>query len=104
MKYTIQDAIDAARLIEPELARRGLHASVGGSLMYRGDSEKDIDLIIYRHNPGDAPMAQPVSASVEAAALVAGFTVDHQRSGSGRRNREVLVTWWGEKRIDLIIA
>lgn len=103
MKYTIQDAVDAARLIEPELARRGLHVAIGGSLMYRGDSEKDIDLIVYSHNPRET-LSQTVLASVEAAALVAGFSVDRERTGSGRRNREVLVTWWGEKRVDLIIA
>ena len=103
IKYSIQDAIDAARALEPELARRGLHASIGGSLMYRGDSEKDIDLVIYRHNPRE-PLSQTVATSVEAAAMVAGFTVDQQRTGSGRRNREVLVTWWGDKRVDLIIA
>lgn len=50
MKYTTQDALDIARQLEPLLVPHGIHVAIGGSLVYRGDSEKDIDIFLYPHN------------------------------------------------------
>jgi hypothetical protein len=51
MKYTLQDAFAIVQSIEPALAGIGYHAAIGGSLAYRGSSDKDIDIIIYPHEP-----------------------------------------------------
>lgn len=50
MKYTLQDGADVCKAIEPAIAAIGIHAAIGGSLAYRGDSTKDIDIILYPHN------------------------------------------------------
>ena len=50
MKYRLEDGHNVCMKLEPELAKIGLHAAIGGSLAYRGDSEKDIDIILYPHN------------------------------------------------------
>lgn len=48
--YTTQDAIEIAQRLEPIFAKLNLHIAIGGSCVYRGYSEKDIDVFIYPHN------------------------------------------------------
>lgn len=50
MPYTTLDAVEIARKLEPEASKWGLHIAIGGSCVYRGWSEKDIDVFIYPHN------------------------------------------------------
>lgn len=51
MKYTLNDAVTIAARLEPLIAKRfNLHLAIGGSCVYRGHSEKDIDVFIYPHN------------------------------------------------------
>ena len=45
-----EDAFWVIERLEPELAKIGAHCALGGSVAYRGESEKDLDLIIYPHN------------------------------------------------------
>lgn len=48
--YTTQDAIEIAQKLEPVFAAINLHIAIGGSCVYRGHSEKDIDVFIYPHS------------------------------------------------------
>lgn len=50
MTYTLDDAIRHARPLEAPMAALGFHVAIGGSLVYRGTSEKDIDIFIYEHS------------------------------------------------------
>jgi hypothetical protein len=50
MKYRLEDGHNVCIKIELQLSKIGLHAAIGGSLAYRGDSNKDIDIILYPHN------------------------------------------------------
>ena len=50
MKYTTSQAVQICTELEPFLAEKGYHAAIGGSLAYRGTSNKDIDIILYPHN------------------------------------------------------
>lgn len=47
MRYTIQHAIEIAKELEPVMANIDMHVAIGGSLAYRGTSEKDIDIYLY---------------------------------------------------------
>ena len=50
MMYTLQDAVAIAKQLEaPVYARFGLHIAIGGSCVYRGTSEKDVDIFLYPH-------------------------------------------------------
>lgn len=42
--------MDIAQDLEPILSLNGFHCAIGGSLVYRGSSTKDIDIFIYPHN------------------------------------------------------
>lgn len=50
MKYTLEIAVDICREIEAKLVPLGYHCALGGSCLYRGNSEKDVDIIIYPHD------------------------------------------------------
>lgn len=50
MTYTIEHALNIARQLEPTMARYGIHVAIGGSLVYRGTSDKDIDIFLYPHD------------------------------------------------------
>jgi hypothetical protein len=50
MKYTTSQAVQICTELEPILAEKGYHAAIGGSLAYRGTSNKDIDILLYPHN------------------------------------------------------
>ncbi len=39
--------------LEPKLAEVGAHLALTGGVLYRGSSEKDLDLIIYPHTKSD---------------------------------------------------
>lgn len=47
---TLTDAVEFCREIEPTLARIGYHCGLTGSCLYKGESSKDMDIIIYPHN------------------------------------------------------
>ena len=51
MKHTTEEAVRLATYLEPILAKVGYHCGITGSTLYKGGSNKDIDVIIYPHNP-----------------------------------------------------
>lgn len=52
MKYTRELGIEICEKLEAELVPLGLHVALSGSLLYRGESNNDIDIIIYPHDWG----------------------------------------------------
>lgn len=73
---TAADGLTLIKLLEPQVAPLGLHLALGGSLAYRGTSEKDIDIMVYTHSKEPLSCEQffkllnPVLES-------AGFVSDH---------------------------
>ena len=61
--WTREEAIWVVERLEPLLAEVGAHCALSGSVMYRGTSDKDLDLIIYPHanKPLDVQENSPVS-------------------------------------------
>jgi hypothetical protein len=47
--WTLEQAITEIRSLEPKLAAIGFHCALNGSVLYRGESQKDLDLIVYPH-------------------------------------------------------
>lgn len=43
-----------AERLEPKMAEHGAHIALGGSVLYRGTSEKDLDILVYPHTRNDA--------------------------------------------------
>lgn len=47
--WTREQAFWVIELLEPLLANAGAHCALNGSVLYRGSSTKDLDLIVYPH-------------------------------------------------------
>lgn len=45
-----EDAVELLSKFEAFLAKQGYHCALGGSVLYRGNSEKDLDVIVYPHH------------------------------------------------------
>src|SRR3954468_23467313 len=45
--WTLEQAITTLRLLEPKLRERGAHCALAGGVMAKGESWKDLDIIIY---------------------------------------------------------
>ncbi len=52
-KFELEDGICICKLLEPVLCEQGLHCALAGSLVYKGWSNKDIDIFIYPHECND---------------------------------------------------
>lgn len=63
--WTQIEAIELLKELEPNLAAVGFHCALAGSVLYRGTSEKDLDVIIYPHtykkqSPPDNSIAETI--------------------------------------------
>lgn len=51
--WTRETALEIIPALEAKLSEHGAHIALGGSVLYRGTSEKDLDIIIYPHKRDD---------------------------------------------------
>lgn len=51
--WTIAEALVLLPSIEEIAKVCGYHIALGGSVMYRGESKKDLDIIVYKHKDPD---------------------------------------------------
>lgn len=58
-KFELEDGLRLCRVLEPILVENGLHCALAGSLVYKGWSDKDIDIFIYNHDPKDVKSTEP---------------------------------------------
>jgi len=50
MMWTLETALPVLQAVERICADRGAHCALGGSVLHKGGSEKDLDVFIYPHN------------------------------------------------------
>lgn len=48
--WTLETALEWVREYEPRAAAAGFHLALTGSCLYRGESAKDLDIVVYPHN------------------------------------------------------
>lgn len=69
-KWTLEEAVATAKLIEPIARQHGAHIGLTGGVLYWEGARKDVDFIVYRHQvPQDDPAylpEVPVDAFVDA--------------------------------------
>lgn len=51
MSLTLEQAIGITRELEPKFAAFGYHLALTGGVLFRGESNKDIDFVFYAHDP-----------------------------------------------------
>lgn len=95
--WTRETAIPFLAALEEFFAQNGYHCALGGSVMYRGDSDKDLDVIVYPHIREDC---LPVDILWER--LVGHLAPSEARKavGSCRDGKDVRVMLVCDRRID----
>lgn len=78
MSFTLQDGVDLIRIVEPILIEIGYHCALHGSVLYKGASEKDIDIIIYPHKIDSLKPEAEIFTVLLAVGITPTF--DHPRS------------------------
>lgn len=48
--WVLEDAIKLVRLIEPVIRPFGFHSALGGGVLQRGSSAKDVDIMLYQRS------------------------------------------------------
>ncbi len=59
---TLAHAAQACQVAEAALAEIGMHCALTGGCLYRGGSCKDIDIVIYPHDPKNAATQDAIFA------------------------------------------
>lgn len=99
MKITLQQAVEVCQHLEPRLAEIGFHCGLTGGCLYRGGSDKDVDIIIYPHDPANK---QP-DETLQRVLTEAGFT-DRYVTDENYVNRIVWICGYKDMRIDFFIS
>ncbi len=100
--WTQQEAIWCLVSLEARLKEVGCHCGLTGSILYRGDSKKDLDVIIYPHWKKDN---EPIDLQIVKDWLVKFFDAEEMndcKSTSQKRDDKYVcwLTTKAGKRID----
>lgn len=96
---TLETAVDVCRTVEAAVAPIGMHCALTGGCLYRGGSEKDIDIIIYPHNPRERPADEAIVEALAAAGFTDRFVTDENYV-----NRIVWICGFKGMRIDFFMS
>jgi hypothetical protein len=96
---TLEDAVQVCRLVEEAVKPLGAHCALTGGCLYRGGSSKDIDIIIYPHNPREKPSDDAIADALVKAGFVDRFVTDENYV-----NRIVWICGYKNMRIDFFMS
>lgn len=95
--HTLESSVALCRAIEPHLANIGYHCGLTGSCLFKGQSDKDSDIIIYAQKLAEQ---KPLTQIYEALGL-GGITVVYEIPPESRTDKNVVRAKHGDNRIDL---
>ena len=96
--HTTLDALALIRKMEPICADHGYHTALTGSVLYKGSSEKDTDIILYPHDPKKA-LDEPGLLGLLG---LCGLAVRHI-ADANYVNRKVIICGYEDQRIDIFL-
>jgi hypothetical protein len=90
--WTREDAFWVVERLEPKLAAVGVHCALAGSVMYRGSSAKDLDIIIYPHTSTESVFDFEQARTV----LVEFFQSSriNECKSYNDHKRDAKIVWW----------
>jgi hypothetical protein len=99
----LQEGIEICREIEPLLVNIDYHCALGGSLLYRGTSTKDIDIFIYPHQIKRQMNALKITKHLVNNLKDSVITEDRVGYGDKEnyRDKRVIKILYKNRRIDL---
>lgn len=60
MMWTLEEAVELVRSLEPAAIKHGYHLALGGSVLMAGQSDKDLDLFLYPHKTTESDYPEAV--------------------------------------------
>jgi len=102
--WKINEAIETIKPFESIAAIMGYHVALGGSVMYKGESTKDLDIIVYTHKVKDEK--RPLSTMLMDLFVYNKLIADYNQLGNSLNfdpDRKVFGTMTKDRRrIDFI--
>lgn len=102
--WTLEQAIDAMRRLEAKLAPHGYHVGLIGSVLTKGKSDKDLDIVVYPHESGGEGQKTPDEIwEIILRELKPDESIicsDNPEGGYGRDLKDVRCTWRKGRRTD----
>ena len=98
--WTLESGIKIARKIELVCIPLGFHCAIGGSVLHKGESKKDLDIFIYPHKRNNGEVVSKLLLGLAVLDVVVTNETTHYHYADSKR---VVITRIGEKRIDFFI-
>lgn len=95
--WTLEQAVEFCRKAEPIAIAQGFHVALGGSVLIRGSSEKDLDIFVYPHKTVDGIALICVMDALREIGVSEFQRADHSSYGD---EKSVYWTQFEGKRID----
>jgi len=106
MAWTIQEGIIFCRQVQPIAMAYGWHVALGGSVLIRNSSEKDLDVFLYEHTPKkdeEIDIAYPDVVVSRLSSLIGLRPLDDKaKSPSDEVYKTIYRCTYHQKRIDFI--
>lgn len=99
MMWTLEEGVALARQVQAYLQHNklNLNCALGGGVLMKGGSDKDLDLFLYRHKTGQ-PMPDSQAVISGMPSFSASEECDHHDYGD---DKEVFRCVYNNKRVDL---
>lgn len=94
-------AIEICRGLENLLSPRGFHCALTGSVLYKGYSENDLDIIIYRHKSGEVIKHEDIFPLLENAGMKYLHRINVEKYGD---NKEVHRLTYNDIKLDIFTS
>ncbi len=105
-KWELQDALVVVRELQKVITKVGWSVCLHGSVLYKGASDKDLDLLLFPHNSSLADI-QALYTALKGFAMKQCLTkeeVHNEWRKIGSTDTKWVEIWkYGNKRIDLFI-
>lgn len=98
--WTLDGALMLCRRIENLIRDLGSHAALGGSVLHKGESDKDCDIFIYPHKSPTFEIIK-IMDRLEGAGIKPIKHADHRAYGD---DKIVIRCFDGQRRIDLFFV
>lgn len=84
--WTLGTGVAFAQQVEKILGPLGFHCALGGSVLHKGESEKDLDIFVYPHRRGDGAAPDALISALKSGLAVSGFQHrDHTHYGDSKQ-------------------
>jgi hypothetical protein len=100
--WTLTNAINIARYVESVVVQFGYHTAIGGSVLHRGESDKDLDLYLYPHSPDKKDeIARIIAHPGRVIAALDLFQSKQEKESASVINQYVYCMKYEGRRIDI---